>query len=378
MRVIIVGGGIGGLTAAVALQRVGIQPLVFERAPELREVGAGLTLWTNAVRVLRTLGLGDAVAEIGVPLRESELRAWDGGLISGLDLGAIGDKFGAPTLGVHRAELQRVLSEKVGPALALGAACVEYAVDADGVTVRFADGRTQRGDILIGADGLRSVVRGQVLGVQKPRYAGYTAWRGVGRIDRPEVPTGVTLLALGRGSQFGYLPIGGGRTYWFATANCPANMYDPPGTAKPNLLKRFADWYPPIPAVIEATDATAVFRSDILDRPPVTPWGVGRVTLLGDAAHPTTPNLGQGACMAIEDAAVLARCLSTTPLPVNALRTYEALRYERTAFVTNMSWKVGRAFGLEGAIWCRLRNALMRRSKARMIRDTEALVGVEV
>ncbi|MGL6094357.1 MAG: FAD-dependent monooxygenase, partial [Fimbriiglobus sp.] len=256
--------------------------------------------------------------------------------------------------------------------------CIGYTVDRDGITVRFADGRVQQGDILIGADGLRSVVRGQVIGVHKPRYAGSTSWQGVGFVDRPEVPTGTTLLAVGRGSQFGYLPIGGGRVCWFATANCPPNMYDPPGTAKPNLLKRFADWYPPIPAVLEATDADAISRSDVLDRPPVAPWGFGRVTLLGDAAHPTTPNLGQGAGMAIEDAAVLARCLGAASVPIGGLRAYEAARFERTAFVTNRSWKVGRSFGLESEFWCRLRNAWLRRFQSRAFRDTLALAGTEV
>ena len=376
-RAVIVGGGIGGLAAAIALRRAGWTPTVFERAQELREVGAGITLWTNAVKVLRRIGVGEQVEALATPLRKSEVRRWDGKLLTELDLGPLSDRLGAPTVGIHRADLQRVLADAVGPDLTLGAACVGFRQDATGVWARFSDGREERGDVLIGADGLRSVVRSQLLGPEKPRYAGYTAWRGVAAVDRPEVPSGVTLLALGRGSQVGYLPIGGGRMYWFATVNVPEGRSDIPGRTKGGLLDWFADWYPPVPAVIEATDEAAIFRNDILDRPPVRTWGAGRVTLLGDAAHPTTPNLGQGGCMAIEDALVLARCLAGATDPPAALRAYEAQRYKRTATVTRTSWRLGKLFALEGRLWCRLRDAALGAFPAAAARRTEALIGYE-
>jgi 2-polyprenyl-6-methoxyphenol hydroxylase-like FAD-dependent oxidoreductase len=246
------------------------------------------------------------------------------------------------------------------------------------VTARFADGREERGDVLVGADGIKPAVRRQLLGDEPLRYAGYTAWRGVGLIDRPEVPLGVTMLAAGRGSQVGTLPIGGGRTYWFATANVPQGETDPPGGHRAALLERFKDWYAPIPAFIDATPEGAIIRNDILDRPPVRKWGEGRVTMLGDAAHPTTPNLGQGACQAIESAFVLARHLrGAADLPA-ALRAYEQARFDRTALVTNRSWTLGKVLAYESRWACGLRDLLLRLFPGASVRATEKLIGVEV
>lgn len=377
-RAVVVGGGIGGLAAGVALRRVGWNVAVFERAPELREAGAGITLWTNAVKVLRRIGAGPAVEAVAHPIARSEVRDWRGRLVNAIDFGAMSGRLGAPTVGVHRADLQAALADVLGrDHLRLGKECVGYERDAAGVTARFADGSTERGDVLIGADGLKSAVRRQLLGDEPPRYAGYTAWRGVGVIDRPELPLGLTILAMGRGSQVGALPIGRGRTYWFATANVPAGG-DGPGGHKAELLKRFGDWWPAVPAVIEATRAEAILRNDIVDRPPVRRWTDGRVALLGDAAHPTTPNMGQGACQAIESAAVLARHLEhATDIPA-ALTAYAESRFTRTAMITNRSWTYGKVFALEAGWACWLRDRLSGLLGGLAVRDTEKLIGAEV
>ena len=379
MKALIIGGGIGGLMAAIALRKAGLDVAVFERAPELREVGAGITLWANAARVLRQLGVGPSVEAVSTPLTQAEIRNWRGKLLAADDLGRLGEKLGAPSVGVHRADLQRELAKAAGPEVVrLGRECVGFAADSEGVTARFADGSEERGDLLIGADGLHSRIRSQLLGDEKPRYAGYTAWRGVGLIDHPAVPLRLTLLAVGRGSQFGILPIGQGRTYWFATMNTPAGGSQPPEEQKRFLLERYRDWYAPVPAVIEATDAAAIIRNDVYDRPPVRRWGEGRVTLLGDAAHPTTPNMGQGACQAIEDALVLGRCLAGAADVPAALRSYESQRYERTAFVTNQSWKFGKLLGWENRFACALRDWLIRQTQRRTQRQNEAFVGAEI
>lgn len=380
MRVLIIGGGIGGLATAVGLRQAGFAAVVYERAPEITEVGAGLTIWTNAVRALARLGVGSAVEKVATPLRMSELRTWRGKLLADMDLGRVSQKYGFPSVGIHRADLLRELAEACGPdAIRLKSTCTAFTQDATGVTVRFADGRTDRGDLLIGADGIRSCVRTLVHGSHKPRYAGYTAWRAIARIDRSEVPVGATMMAIGRGSQFGFLPIGNGRTYWFCTQNVPEGERDVPGTVKTKLLAKFHGWYAPVPAVIEATDESAILRNDIIDRPPSPVWGTGRVTLLGDAAHPTTPNLGQGACMAIEDAVALARNLVLTPHDaVAGLRAYERERMPRTAFVTNQSWRLGKWLAKESRLVCGIRDTMITWSRAKMLADTEALIGAEV
>ncbi|MCU0706460.1 MAG: FAD-dependent monooxygenase [Fimbriiglobus sp.] len=376
-RVLIIGGGIGGLTAAIALHRAGIPAAVYERTPKLRDVGAGIILWTNAMKVFRKLGVGLAVEAKSTVLRLAELRDWRGKLLSTGDLTGLGARFGAPTAGIHRADLQAVLADHLGREhITLGTACVGYSQDANGVTARFADGREVRGEILVGADGLNSAVRSQLLGPQRPRYSGSTAWRGVGIIDRPEVPVGVSLLTMGRGSEFGYLPIGGGRTYWFATAVVPAGGSDGPAGAKPVLLDRFRDWYAPVRAVIDATPPDAILRNDLADRPPVTNWTDGRVTLLGDAAHPTTPHLGQGACMAIESAWVLAECL--TAGGVEGLQTYQAKRLARTAEVTNRSRMLGKMLAYRNPLACWLRDRLFALMRKEADKLTDRLAGAEV
>jgi 2-polyprenyl-6-methoxyphenol hydroxylase-like FAD-dependent oxidoreductase len=378
LRAVVIGAGIGGLTAAIALKRTGWDVSVHERAPELREVGAGITLWTNAVKVLRKLEVGAAVESVSAPLRLSELRSWRGKLLVQTDFGTLCDRLGAPSIGIHRADLQAKLADALGREhIHLGMTCVAYSQDEKGVNVLFAEGDEVRGHILVGADGIKSLVRNQLLGPEPLRYAGYTAWRGVGHIDRPEVPLGVTVLAMGRGSQVGMLPIGGGRTYWFATANVPAGG-DGPGKHKGELLARFGDWWPAFPAVVEATPEEAILRNDIVDRPPVRKWTDGRVTLLGDAAHPTTPNLGQGACQAIESAWVLAARLSEAETAQAGLLAYEQARFDRTAKITNESWKLGKIFAYENPLKCWLRDRLFALLGGASVRHTERIIGVEV
>ena len=308
---IIIGGGIGGLAAAAALRRVGISAAVYERAPEIREVGAGLSLWSNAVKALRRLGLEDAVLARGSPIEEAVTRTDRGVVLSQVSIRDITKKAGAQTVCVHRAELQQLLASAVEPGqIHLNATCVGIDLDADGVTARFADGRTARGSILVGADGIRSAVRDSLIGATPPRYAGYFGYRGIAHGEFPELPAGRTEFALGRGAQVGLVHCGPGRVYWFATVNAPAGTPTPDSvTLKAEAMERFAGWYSPIPAVVAATEPAAMMKNDIIDRPPSWPWGRGRATLLGDAIHPTTPNMGQGACQALEDAIVLADCL---------------------------------------------------------------------
>jgi len=378
-RAVVIGGGIGGLTAAIALKQTGWDVSVYERAPELREVGAGITLWTNAVKVLRKLGMGQAIESVASTIRQGEARSWRGRLLMRTDFGYLNEKLGAPTIGVHRADLQAKLADHLGREhIHLGMTCVAYDQDEKGANTLFAKGDEIRGQILVGADGIKSLVRNQLLGVEPLRYAGYTAWRGVGLIDRPEVPLGVTVIAMGRGSQVGMLPIGGGRTYWFATANVPVAGEDSTGGHKPELMKRFGNWWTAIPAVIEATPKSGIIRNDIVDRPPVRKWTDGRVTLLGDAAHPTTPNMGQGACMAIESGYVLAKCLKEAETPEAGLLAYEQARFDRTAMITNQSWKYGKMFAYENPLKCWLRDRLFGLFGGLAVRQTEKVIGVDV
>lgn len=360
-KALIIGGGIGGLAAAVALRKVGIDATVFERAPEIREVGAGLSLWSNAVKALRRLGLEERVVASGSVIERIRTVTADGELLSETDIGALSRRCGAPSICVHRADLQRTLAEAIEPAqLRTGCTCDGFEQDSTSVGARFEGGLAERGAFLIGADGIHSIVRDQLLGKAAPRYAGYTAWRGIAQFQHADLPDGLSVFALGRGTQIGLFHCGSGRVYWFVTKNALAGRLVSAGRHKNELLNTFRDWLPLVPAVIEATEEAAIFQNDIIDRPPTWPWGNGHVTLLGDAIHATTPNLGQGACQALEDAVVLADSLRRANTAEAGLRDYEQRRRERTAMVTRQSWSLGKVFQLQNPVAVWFRNWSMR------------------
>ena len=364
-KVLVAGAGIGGLTAAIALRRRGLEVEVFERTAELREVGAGLLLAANAQKALAKLGLAEAVERLGTPASASEIRSWRGRTIMSIPLAELEGRIGAASAAVHRADLQALLLRELGEgSLCLDREVEDFEGDADGVTVQFADGSEERAGILVGADGLRSKIRSRLFGPHKPRYAGYTAWRAVVEPERELLPWGTGFESWGRGSRFGCAHIGEGRVYWFATSKAPEGGKDgpsgSPSGARSTLLNHFSGWHHPVRELIEATKEDDIRRDDIYDRQPLAErWGEGRVTLLGDAAHPMTPNLGQGACQAIEDAVVLARCLRESGAAGDAagsLRRYEALRSGRVAKITRRSRRIGQVCQLENPLLRRLRD----------------------
>jgi 2-polyprenyl-6-methoxyphenol hydroxylase-like FAD-dependent oxidoreductase len=382
VRAIVVGGGIGGLSTAIALRRIGVEAVVFERADELQEIGAGISLWANAMKALGKLGLADAVLEAGRPLRpKGQLRSQSGEVFYEVASATLEERFGAVTVAVHRADLQKILLSALdAEALRLGAGFAGFEQDEAGVVVRFADGGEERADLLIGADGIHSAVRAQLLGDGPPRYAGYVAWRGVAELEDP-IPGVAGCESWGRGERFGLAMLGRGRVYWYATKNAP-EAEDEAAERKEELLARFAEWHEPIASVIRATEKAHIHRDGVYYREPSALWGEGRVTLLGDAAHPMTPDLGQGACQAIEDALVLMRSLGENGNVQAALRLYEGRRAERTAYVIRQSRRLGRIAQLENPLACRLRDVVLRvipsRVQGRMqVRQMEALVGYE-
>lgn len=374
MKAIIVGAGIGGLAAGIALRRGGIEVELYERAGEMKDVGAGLSLWANAIHALDELGLGDAVRALGASYEIAGLRTWNGRVLMqpSPDLQR---RLGVLTIVVHRAELLEALVGAFGsPGVHLGASLERFHQDPEGVTAEFGDGRRARGDVLIGADGLHSVVRAQIHGARPPAYAGYTAWRAVVPFATDRVRAGESW---GYGARFGLVPMSGGRVYWFATENTPegGSCHD----EKTYLLRLFHGWHTPVEALIETATAPVILRNDIYDRPVLGRWGEGRVTLLGDAAHPMTPNLGQGACQALEDAVVLARTLLEGGEPAAALRAYEAQRIPRANRIVVQSRRIGTFAQWENRLAVALRQALVSRLSPRLQeRELEQVIGYRV
>ena len=357
-RALIIGGGIGGLAAAIALRRAGVDAVVFEQAERPRTSGAGLTLWTNATRALAALGFAENLRSIGTPLERGELRGASGQLLSAVPLGELGRRLGGAILGVARTEFLDMLHSTVG-GVRFGARLRGFEEDDSGVTARFDDGGSERGDFLVGADGIRSRTRELLLG-DPPRYSGYVGWQGVAAFAHRDLPAGVSVWCFGGGAQFGLIPVDGERVYFFGTANVPEDGIQRLESPRRELSSRFRGWASPVRDLVESVDDDSIVRTPIYDRPPATAWGRGRVTLLGDAAHAVTPTFGQGACLAIESALALALWIRRTTAVDEALRGYERERRRRTAPIIRRAWRLGRCVQWQGTVGATLRNAALR------------------
>ena len=343
---VIVGGGIGGLATAVALSRRGWDVEVLERAPRIEAVGAGLSLWPNALRALDAIGVGAEVRSRAREEGSAGIRDERGRLLSRTDIAAIRDRYGLPIM-LHRADLLEILRAAV-PESAVRTGISVTGVDAEGV-VTHSEGES-KGDLIVGADGIHSVVRRAVCGDITPVYAGYTAWR---MVVTPSEPIGDLGETWGRGERFGFAALPDGRVYCFATANLPAGT-ESGGLAE--LRRRFGDWHAPIPALLAAADAASVLKHDIYELPPLPTYVRGTVALLGDAAHAMTPNLGQGACQALEDAVILARVADER----GDLTHYDRERRPRSQMIAARSRRIGTVAQLSSRPVVALRNASLR------------------
>jgi 2-polyprenyl-6-methoxyphenol hydroxylase-like FAD-dependent oxidoreductase len=336
-RVIIIGAGPAGKTAAVALNRVGIRSELYERVREFHLLGVAFGVQTSAMRGLLKLGIGSRLAERALIADFHDMYSMDDKELGRLPVGELGRETGMPAMAVLRRDYEEVLLGMIDPdTLHLDHECVSIEQDPDGVTAHFANGTSARGTMLIGADGLHSAVRRHLVGETELRYSGYAAWRGCIDVEQHPIPNNVIRWWSGAGGQAGLFPLPG-KLAWGAVAASPQGASDPPGghvaavlAALPNLPQVVVD-------AVRATDESLIVRGDLCDREPITKWTTGRVVLMGDAAHPTTPFLGQGLGLCIEDAVVLAKELALTDgladrnVITLALKSYERYRIDRAA-----------------------------------------------
>jgi 2-polyprenyl-6-methoxyphenol hydroxylase-like FAD-dependent oxidoreductase len=309
MNVVIIGGGIGGLTTAIALRQRGFDVQIYEQAPEIRPVGKGIWVPTNAMLVLDRLGVGDRLVERGLELARIEIHDVRAGRLQHIDLDAVKERFGRTTTSILRADLQAVLVNALPPEIIhLNKRCtaVRHQEGGRGAAARFDDGSEAHGDVVVGADGIHSTVR-QVVAPDRPlRYAGQTCYLGVAELELPPASVRVVREIWGGAARFGYSAVGRRQVYWFAPLAAPAGGRMPADPLSA-LRAAYADFPAPVPAIIDHTPASEIIRVDLHDLPPFSGWHRGRVVLVGDAAHAMTPNLGQGAAQAIEDAHALAK-----------------------------------------------------------------------
>jgi 2-polyprenyl-6-methoxyphenol hydroxylase-like FAD-dependent oxidoreductase len=357
----IIGGGICGLTLAIALSRKGLNVQVFESAPAFKPLGAGLSLATNAMRALAEIGIDKHVMEYGKMIRQMFGKDESGRVISFTDAEKLTARFGVVNnFTIHRADLHQVLSGLLPvDTIQLGKTLVDFEQSANEVVISFADGTNATADYLIACDGIHSPVRKKLLPGSVPRYAGYTCWRAV--VD--DLPDGFneneTTETWGRGRRFGVVPLSNKRVYWFATRNAPQNDTAMQNSKTKELGAVFSNFHFPVPQILSRTRDEQIIWSDIIDIKPIKQFAFGRVLLMGDAAHATTPNLGQGACMAIEDAATLSNGL-TKYEPEEAFIKFEKHRIKRTTDIVNQSWNFGNLAQWENPLAMRIRNGLLR------------------
>jgi len=366
-RALIIGAGPGGLSLAIALHRVGIEATVFERVRKIGTVGGGLGVQSNALRALMRLGIGDRLISAGSEVRVNEIHNSAGKLLFQLPQGEVADEYGAPTIMVPRSEVQLALADALEEGvLQLESECVGVEQDADGVTAHLADGRAERGALLIGADGGYSLVRKHVYGAAEPplRYAGIATWRAIVEMD-DVVPAGSAKYYSGSGKQFVIFRAGGRRIYWGLLNTEPEGGKDPPEGVRESLCELLGDFPAVTRTLIKATNESNIVRTDLYDRDPVPNWVKGRVVLLGDAAHLTTPFIGQGAGISMEDSVVLAKELALTDglrdqsMLGAALESYQRVRAPRCAKVVLTSRRRGKLYMMSNPALMRVRDTVL-------------------
>lgn len=382
LRIGIVGAGIAGLTVANALVASGMSCHVFEQAGQFADVGAGIQVAPNASRVLHRLGLEPSLRQVAMHPRRIEMRRWDdGALLRSMDLAACPELFGAPYYTVHRADLHRVLVERLpSGVIHLGRRCVGAVEHPDGVALRLSDGSVTTVDVVVGADGIRSVLR-QMVADDEPTFSGQHIVRGLiagttlpDLVDDPRV-----VLWLGPDQHLVCYPIRGGRLISFgatlSAATAGAESWTAPGSVA-ELQARYQGWDAMVARILAAADG--VTRWALHDREVLHRWSTDRVTLVGDAAHPMLPFLAQGANQAIEDAMVLALALQDTTAAdiAPALLRYEELRRARTEQVHEVSRRNTQMLHLADGPEQQERDAVLARSAD--VRDQSWLFGHDV
>lgn len=356
---IIIGGGVAGLTAAIALQSINREFVLFEQSQLLHGIGAGFGLAANAMQALDLLGMKDEIEKIGYYLDNYNIRSHKGDILFKPDTNRISSQYNQRNFAIHRADLHHHLLSKIPKdKIILGHKAIKLEQEERFVRIYFDDGRVHTAKYLLIADGVKSLLRQQLVPSSTPRYAGYTCWRAT--IDNSKVKLNAGFETWGKNGRFGVTPLVGNRIYWYACVNGQANSEVFKHTTISELLDRFKGYHAPIPEILQETKNEDLIWSDIIDIKPLDKLAYHNILIIGDAGHATTPNMGQGACQAIEDVAVLADELKKDKTTIEAFTSFEKRRLARTRYITQTSRQIGEIAQWENSWSIVIRNNLAK------------------
>lgn len=349
-KIAIIGGGIAGLTFSLCMEGSGYECQVYEKNPEFGELGAAISIFPNAMYVFRELGLMDELVASGGKLAHAYLKTSSGKILS-----KALPKYALPAICIHRADFHAILRKHCKASMNPGHLLEKAEPLPNGqVGITFTHGKTEIVDAVIGAEGIHSPLRDLIIGDGKPIFRGYNIWRGV---CKSNFDVGYASETYGLGKRVGIVPIREGKYGWWATYNEAFMKDDSPEGTSEKLQRLFGDWHHPIPELMANT--SHILKNSLIDRKPRKGWSLGNMVLLGDAAHPTTPNLGQGGCVAVEGAYILSRCIKKYGLNKNAYVAYEELHYARTKSVNKTSLRMGEMGQLESPVMGFLRDRMI-------------------
>ncbi len=354
MKIAIIGGGIGGLTTALALKQSGHEVTIYESAPEIKPVGAGIIMANNAMQIFDKLGVRKTIENAGHKISNIKITDAQLNIISASDLTKFEKKYGVYNVAIHRAELQKILANEIGfQNIQLSKRLLQIEQKSD-FKLTFDDNTSIIADIVIGADGIKSVVRNQLFGTGTIRDTNQRCWRGVSELDWTSKYNHEAFEAWGKGKRFGFVKISNKEVYWYAVINESLRKNNA------NITELFKDFHPEIVKIILETPKDKIIFSDIIDLQPINQWQKGRVCLIGDAAHATTPNMGQGACQAVEDAYVLGKLFRQRKSAEEVFAKYEKLRMKKAHYIVNTSWTIGKVAHFQNNVAVWLRNTLVK------------------
>lgn len=357
MNIDIIGAGIGGLTTAIALEQKGIKTRIFEQAEHIKEVGAGIILANNAMQVYEKLGLRKVIEENGNPISSMNITKPNLKPLSRIDLSYFENKYNTKNIAIHRGKLQQILIDELqSTEINLNNKLTSITKSKNGYDLNFENGKQIQSSIVLGADGLNSVVRQKIFSNNNIRNANQICWRGISKYELPIKFRNELNEAWGKSERFGFVQITKNKVYWYALKSFKKNKTE---FSINNLTQYFNDYNLLVKDIIDSTEKEQIHTAEISDLKPTNIWHKENICLIGDSVHATTPNMGQGACQAVEDAFVLSECLDKYEM-TKAFTEFQNLRLPKAHQVTKASWLVGKIAHISNPILIGLRNQMLR------------------